>query len=334
MPSTVSGLMSAVGLEPSGVVPWGAPVPEVSTGVYVVSLTESTKSTNEALPYAPTDKSTLDDLLNACGRLTLDSIPQPRPRDIADRMVRYWLPDEVVLYIGLAGQPLRTRVRQYYKTPIGAAKPHKGGWWLKTLSILPDLYVHYAVTPDFKEAEEEMMRTFARNISASSKGDWPSGEPIMPFANLRDGDWRRRNHGIKGATALPSSKGASSAMPQGETATPTTAASSARPSRTAPATPVPPGVTPHHRSQNVTAKDIEVGQVRIPGPTKPVFPGERGDIDVNLRGRELKCRWNPRNGPPERSGTLRVGKVAAAELLSPGDVLSVAATDDGVIGLT
>ena len=32
-------------------------------------------------------------------------------------------------------QPLRTRVRQYYTTPLGAAKPHKGGWWLKTLAV-------------------------------------------------------------------------------------------------------------------------------------------------------------------------------------------------------
>ena len=35
---------------------------------------------------------------------------------LADRLSGFRLSDEVVLYIGLAGQPLRTRVRQYYRT--------------------------------------------------------------------------------------------------------------------------------------------------------------------------------------------------------------------------
>lgn len=99
----------------------------------------------------------------------------------------------------LAG-PLRKRVRQYCKTPLGAAKPHKGGWWLKTLAVLDDLHVHYAATPDFKDAEEGMLHTFAAGVSDASRALLPPNDSAMPFANLRDGDWRRRNHRITGAT--------------------------------------------------------------------------------------------------------------------------------------
>jgi hypothetical protein len=84
----------------------------------------------------------------------------------------------------------------------------------------------------------------------------------------------------------------------------------------------------------VTAKDIEVGQVRIPiGATKTILPLVRQDIVIVLRGRKLTCRWDPRYGVKERSGVIRVGKAAAADLLSPGDVLAVSVTADGSVGL-
>lgn len=85
----------------------------------------------------------------------------------------------------------------------------------------------------------------------------------------------------------------------------------------------------------MTARDIEVGQVRIPrGATKAVLPIERTHIAVVLRGRELRgCRWDPRYGPPERSGVIRVGKAAARELLRVSDVLVVTVQPDGVVGL-
>jgi GIY-YIG catalytic domain-containing protein len=84
------------------------------------------------------------------------------------------------------------------------------------------------------------------------------------------------------------------------------------------------GTLGQRRTQRVTAKDVEVGQIRVPrGPTKSVFPRERQHISVRLRGRELTCRWDPRYGPPERSGVIRVGKAAARELLDLEDVLAV-----------
>jgi hypothetical protein len=276
-------------------------------------------------------ESALGELITICPELSLDGALRPAREQLRERIGAYWLPDECVLYIGLAGQPLRTRVRQYYKTPLGAAKPHKGGWWLKMLTVLHDLHVHFAATPDFKDAEEDLLRAFGEDVSDASRSALPADEPVMPFANLRDGNWRRRNHGITGANAGASrSRGESSAPASGAASKKQLAATSvALTPRTRASL-----VTPHRRSQNVTAKDIDAGQVRIPrGATKAILPRGRTDITVLLRGRILTCRWDPRYGPPERSGVIRVGKPAARELLQAGDVLAVSVTSRGIVEL-
>lgn len=326
MPSTVASLLAAVGLEPAGCVAWGTPVPETSPGVYIVALSPSADAMESTYPDAPISDAAVGELCGVCPALTLDDMQHPARAELANRISSYWLPDETVLYLGLAGQPLRTRVRQYYRTPLGAAKPHKGGWWLKTLSVLADVHVHFAATADFKHAEENMLRTFAANVSDDSRDRLPADEPVMPFANLRDGDWRRRSHGIAGATTGTVAKSTPTAR-----SGPVPAAPSQR-QRTVSARAT---TTPLHRSQNVTATDIKVGQVRIPrGATKMVLPSKRTDIAVVMRDRELgACRWDPRYGPPERSGVVRVGKAAAHELLAAGDVLVVTVTPDGVVGL-
>lgn len=81
-------------------------------------------------------------------------------------------------------------------------------------------------------------------------------------------------------------------------------------------------------TQRVTAKDIAAGIVRVPRPSKWLFPAERCRISIVLRGVDLvDVRWDPRFGPDqERSGAIRIGKEAAAEL-AEGAVLSITRID-------
>jgi hypothetical protein len=60
-------------------------------------------------------------------------------------------------------------VGDYYKTPLGARRPHAGGWPLKTLSILSELCVHYAPCADPNAAELTMLDAFIGGVSASSR---------------------------------------------------------------------------------------------------------------------------------------------------------------------
>jgi len=207
MPSTVSGIFAGASLKPAGVVRWGTPIPESAQGVYVVALADdvTVACASAAIPAAPLSGGALEHLMFVRPELRLDGAVADVDA-LADRLRGFWLSDEVILYIGLAGQPLRTRVRQYYRTPLGARKPHAGGWWLKTLSVLDELWVHYALTPDFRDAEKQMLRAFADAVSPASRDALHDHERVMPFANLRGFDDRIKLHGITGATGGPDGK--------------------------------------------------------------------------------------------------------------------------------
>lgn len=199
MASTVAGLFAAAELEPHGVVRWRTPVPESSAGVYVVALTGDPTAVTATLPGAPLDSAELDRLLDLRPQLKLDG-NEPTVHGLSKRLESFWLSDETVLYVGRAGQPLRKRVRQYYRTPLGAKRPHAGGWWLKTLTVLDRLFVHFAVTTEYKTAERTMLNSFAGAVSSESRAALWDSKRVAPFANLRTGDDVIKCHGIEGAT--------------------------------------------------------------------------------------------------------------------------------------
>src|SRR5436305_971215 len=112
MPSMVAEILDAAELERAGVVTWGTrpspPEPATSaTGIYVVALTEQLESLDRVIAAAPISAAAVDELLAARSELTLDGL-RPTPKELIDRLASFWFPDEVVLYIGLAG-PRKSR---------------------------------------------------------------------------------------------------------------------------------------------------------------------------------------------------------------------------------
>lgn len=73
----------------------------------------------------------------------------------------------------------------------------------------------------------------------------------------------------------------------------------------------------------MTAKDLAAGRVRIPRAGKRYFPSERGQVHLNLRGVSLVARWDPRIGPPERSGVLSVGNAVLSDAVTADEVLEI-----------
>jgi hypothetical protein len=333
VPSTITDIFAAAGAKPAGVVPWGtAPAPPASpavraTGIYVVALTAALDGLDGVRERAPISRRAVDALLGVRPELTLDE-RRPAAAELVSRLAGFWFPDEVAVYIGMAGArktrprngELTERVSEYYTTPLGANGPHAGGWPLKTLTCLDELYVHYAYCENVSDAEGDCLGWFAKHVSDATRARLYDAVRVMPFANLAFPRGRPKAHGIRGARA-PKRKRAVPGLPSKSVSSKPRAA------------PTRPTGTPHRPSQNVTQADITGGQVRVPGRTKSILPPVRGEVSVRLRGRELTCRWDPRYGPPERSGVIRVGKVAAIELLQAGDVLAVTVTADGVIVL-
>ena len=99
----------------------------------------------------------------------------------------------------MAGTSLADRVGAYYKTPLGARRPHAGGWPLKTLGVLDELWVHYAVCDDVDAAEQAMVDAFIARVSPSSRAAACDPGPPLPFANLELPGGARKQHGITGA---------------------------------------------------------------------------------------------------------------------------------------
>lgn len=81
-------------------------------------------------------------------------------------------------------------------------------------------------------------------------------------------------------------------------------------------------------TQQVTAKDIDAGVIRIPltGHAKSLFPGRAADVEIDLRGTKLTVKWNPslaRAGSRERSGRLYVGREALTSAVKANERLRV-----------
>lgn len=332
MPTSFVELLNAAGLEAGGVVRWGSPVLCTDPGVYAVSMDPDPSSVASTLDAAPISQRAIDDLLTLRPELTVDG-KRPTPSELAARLARFWLPDEALLYIGLAGTSLVDRVNAYYKTPLGARSPHAGGWFLKTLDPELPRWVHWAKSTRPNDSEHAMLKHFCAGVSKASLRQLLDPDRPFPFANLEWPPGVRKRHGIAGARA---SRSAAPATPPPPRAAPgsarerSVAARAGSPSRSALGE-----RRSSLRSQQVTAADREAGQIRIPALSKRAFPEQADTISVHLQGREVTARWNPRNGPDrERSGTLRVGRQLLAELVPVGTILIITAAAGGPVELS
>lgn len=197
MPTTVTDLFDAAQLVHDQTVRWGAQVRLDEPGAYVVSRLEDPSA---AAPTCPAEIAldALCELLDVRPELRLDGV-RPTANALAARLASFWLPDERVVYIGLAGTSVRSRLGAYYRTPLGARRPHSGGWFLKTLADLDSLYVHVAPAADPTTAEDEMLRRFCSGVSRTSRVSLADPDHPFPFANLEWPRGTRKRHGIRGA---------------------------------------------------------------------------------------------------------------------------------------
>ena len=175
---------------------WGTPVPQAGSGVYVVALTQAMDRLEGQQAVCPVSSEAVVELLDRRPELLLDG-SRPSVSDLRRRIAALWLPDEVVLYVGRAGTSLRSRVRQYYTTPVGARRPHAGGWPLKMLSNLCELWVHYSACENTETVEQEMLGVFQRSVSGSTRAVLHDPQMPIPFANLESRKGERKRHGIE-----------------------------------------------------------------------------------------------------------------------------------------
>jgi hypothetical protein len=314
MPSSVRSVLAVAGLVPDGVVRWGELINSDEPGIYVVSSVDDVDAEGQEPRPAPIDERAVARLLELRPELTMDRI-RPDSVQLAERLAKFWLPEEHIIYIGLASD-LHNRVNQFYETPLGARRPHAGGWFLKTLRNVEDLYVHWSKTYDRVAAEGAAIGAFVDRVSSQAKAQLRDPAHPFPFANLEWPPGTRKAHGIRGARAprvrLPGTESGKHEP-----------ASLGRPADVLVTVPTQTLGEGSGRTQRVTANDIATGQVRVPSPTKAIFPRVKAELDVVLRGMPLRATWDPRVVPKKRSGVIRVGRGALESKVSEDEVLTV-----------
>ncbi len=192
----MSALLAGVDLAVEESVRWGEK-PALSTpGVYLVS-TSGGPDEETGLSSCPVDRMAVRALLAARPKASVDG-QQATEASFVERLSELWVPGEPVLYIGLAGTSVRKRVAQYYRTKIGAQAPHAGGWPIKMLSNLDQLWVHVASCSDPRGAELAMLQSFGEALGPDQAVDLVDPDVPVPYANLELTKAVRKRHGFTG----------------------------------------------------------------------------------------------------------------------------------------
>ncbi len=188
---TAASLLPDVGLLADGPLPWGRPVPARTAGVFIVEL-----ATPRAT--APIELTRVGKWLERVPSLLLDGT-RPSSRALAARLASFWLPSQVVLYIGATDASIGGRLASMERTVLGDRRPHSGGHWLKVLSALPSTRVWWAATAATEEYEDALLSAFAAGVPEADLAALPDRSVVLPFANLRRTTGERRVTGLTGS---------------------------------------------------------------------------------------------------------------------------------------
>jgi transcription elongation factor GreA len=124
---------------------------------------------------------------------------RPTSKTLASRIGSFWLPDQTVLYIGSSDVSIARRVAAMVKTELGDRRPYSGGHWLKLLRGLETARVWWSATTATEEYEDALFDAFEAGVGDAERAGLPDQSVVLPFANLRRGDGRRKMTGLSGS---------------------------------------------------------------------------------------------------------------------------------------
>lgn len=188
---TAPELLRAVGLLADGPVVWGRPLPAGRPGIFVIEL-PAPRAT------APLELTKVGKWIERVETLRLDG-ERPTSRALAARLGAFWLPDEVVLYVGATTVSIAGRVKAMRETALGNRRPHSGGHWLHLLTGLDGARIWWATTDAVEEYEDAVLTAFGAGVSEGTRAGLHDPEVILPFANLRTPTGARKRTGLSGS---------------------------------------------------------------------------------------------------------------------------------------
>ncbi len=197
MPTSIQQLEDKFQLKYLKSFKWGTAFIENNNGVYIIS----TSIDKDFLPNYEEQIAFNEnqiDLWMANAPAILLNNEKPAKNDLMRQLSGFWLPDETIFYIGNAErQTLSERICQFYNHKVGKRSPHKGGYWLKLLKNLDELYIHLYSTKESHVIEEAMLEQFIKNVSELTKAKLIDRNLCLPFANLQLRSRIIKLHGLK-----------------------------------------------------------------------------------------------------------------------------------------
>ena len=163
-------LLRALELPIEGPILWGRPVVPSRPGVFIVELPA-------AQPKVSIDPTAVRQWLERAPDLRLDG-KHPTVAELQTRLASFWLPNQVILYIGSSQKSVGARLSGMYKTPLGERRPQPSGYWLRTLHDLTRTRIWWSPTPDAELWEDALIDRFVQAAGALPYGVLvtPSGE--------------------------------------------------------------------------------------------------------------------------------------------------------------
>ena len=180
-----------MGLLADGPGQWGRPISAQGPGVFLVELVTP-------LPAAPIEMTRVGKWIERVETLLVDGA-RPTSKTLAGRLGSFWLASQTVLYVGSSDVSVARRVAAMGRTELGDRRPYAGGHWLKTLRGLDSVRVWWSATNATEEYEDALFDAFAANLLEAERAGLPDTEVVLPFANLRRGDGRRKAAGLTGS---------------------------------------------------------------------------------------------------------------------------------------
>lgn len=182
MPIAPHAMFESAGLALAGTVRWGELPATDAPGVYAISLCSDPRRNEGLLSKAPIDQARVSAWVERVPTFQFFRQLKPEPRRVVEFLSGFWLEDETIVYIGKATS-LHARLGQYKRHKLGNRSPHAGGHWIKTLSNLDRMYIHFCVCPTVTIAEckeDAALAIFKRQVSPAIRVRLHN--PI-PFAN-------------------------------------------------------------------------------------------------------------------------------------------------------
>ncbi|MGD0018296.1 MAG: transcription elongation factor GreA [Candidatus Limnocylindrales bacterium] len=169
-------LLRALELPIEGPILWGRPVVPSGPGVFIVELPAPQ-------PKVSIDPTAIRQWLERAPDLRLDG-KRPTVAELQTRLASFWLPGQVILYVGSSQKSVGARLSGMYKTPLGERRPQSAGYWLNTLRDVHRTRIWWSPTAEGELWEDALLDRFVKEAGA------------LPYAVLATPSGEQRAHGL------------------------------------------------------------------------------------------------------------------------------------------